>query len=180
MKTILVFVSTLDGKVTKWGDSYIKSWSSHRDQDYFNKIWNDSRLIIMGSNTFNAEPIKPNSNHLLVIMTRHPSKYKSYEVLGQLEFTNESPAALSKRFKMEGHEKMLMAGGAHLATSFLKEQLIDELWLTIEPKIFGIGGNFATEEKLDINLQLISCDKVNEQGTLFTKYTVINDIKNQN
>jgi dihydrofolate reductase len=177
MKTILVFVSTVDGKVTKWGASNIKSWSSHADQDYFKKIWNDSRLIILGSNTFDAEPIKPNSNHLLVVMAERPYKYKSYEVKGQLEFTDETPTDLVKRFEKEGHEHILMAGGAHLATSFLKEHLIDELWLTIEPKIFGMGLNFATDEKLDINLQLISCEKVNERGTLFTKYTVLKDVK---
>lgn len=176
MKIILVFVSTVDGKVTKWGDSYIKSWSSQSDQEYFKKIWNDSRVIIIGSNTFNAEPIKPSPNHLLIIMTRQPSKYKSYEVLGQLEFTDESPSALVKSLEKEGYEKILMAGGPHLATSFLKEQLIDELWLTIEPKIFGMGYNFAMDEKLDINLKLISCESVNQQGTLFTKYTVIKDV----
>ncbi len=60
-----------------------------------------------------------------------------------------------------------------IATSFLKEQLIDEVWLTIEPKIFGTGGNFATEVNLDINLHLIHCEKVNGQGTLIIKYAVL-------
>jgi dihydrofolate reductase len=68
---------------------------------------------------------------------------------------------------------MFVVGGAHIGTSFLKEQLIDELWLTIEPRIFGVGSNFAIEEKLDINLHLISCERINEQGTLITKYAVL-------
>ena len=175
MKTILVFVSTLDGKVTKWGDPYIKAWSSQSDQDYFKKTWNDTRLIIMGSNTYNADPIKPSSDHLIVVMTRYPSKYRKNQTLGQLEFTNDSPVTLVERLKKEGQEQILVVGGAHIATSFLKEQLIDELWLTIEPKIFGSGGSFVIEEKLDINLQLISCESVNKQGTLIAKYAVIKD-----
>lgn len=175
MKTVLIFVSTIDGKVTKWGDPHVKSWSSQEDQDYFKSIWDNNRLIIMGSNTFNVEPIKPTSNHLFVIMTRQPSKYKSYEVLGQLEFRNESPVHLAKRLENEGHEHMLVVGGAHIATSFLKERLVDELWLTIEPRIFGVGGNFAIEDKLDINLQLISSETVNKEGTLITKYKVMKD-----
>ena len=172
MKTILVFVSTLDGKVTKWGESNVHLWSSQEDQKYFKKIWNDSKLLIMGSNTFNADPIKPTADQLLVIMTREPSKYKKYEVFGQLVFSDETPAQLSLRFEKEGYEQMTVVGGAHIGTSFLKEQLIDELWLTIEPRILGAGSNFAIEEKLDINLHLISCERVNEQGTLITKYTV--------
>ena len=173
MKTILIFVSTLDGKVTKWGDSQVTLWSSQQDQDYFKRTWNESQLIIMGSNTFNANPRSPSPNQLLIIMTGRPGTYKHLEVRGQLEFTNESPLALSTRFKGKGYDRMLVVGGAHVAVSFLKDQLIDELWLTIEPRIFGQGGNFVTEEKLDISLRLIQSEKVNEKGTLINKYEVV-------
>jgi dihydrofolate reductase len=173
MKTILIFVSTLDGKVTKWGESHVSSWSSHQDQDYYKKVLNESRLIVMGSNTFNTDTFKPSADHQLIVMTGHPGKYKSLEVPGQIEFTNESPAELTTRFRNKSHPQMLVVGGPHVATSFLKEQLIDELWLTLEPKIFGTGGNFVTEVNLDINLHLIHYEKVNEQGTLITKYAVL-------
>ena len=173
MKTILIFVSTLDGKITKWGEPKVSSWSSHQDQDYYKKVLNESRLIVMGSNTFNADTFKPSADHQLIIMTGHPDKYKSLEITGQIEFTNESPVELIARFISKGHKQILVVGGPHIATSFLKEQLIDEVWLTIEPKIFGTGGNFATEVNLDINLHLIHCEKVNEQGTLITKYAVL-------
>ena len=173
MKTILIFVSTLDGKITKWGEPHVSSWSSHQDQDYYKKVLNESRLIVMGSNTFNADTFKPSANHQLIIMTRHRDKYKNLEISGQIEFTKESPNELTVRFNSNGHQQMLVVGGPHIATSFLKEQLIDELWLTFEPKIFGRGGNFVTEINLDINLHLIHCEKVNEQGTLITKYAVL-------
>ena len=175
MKKILVFVSTLDGKVTKWGDPNVKAWSSKNDQKYFKKLWSDARIIIMGSTTYNAESIKSSSNNLLVIMTRNPLQYKSIAALEQLEFTDKSPVQLVKRFEEEGHDQILIVGGPHVATSFLKEQLIDELWLTIEPRIFGMGGNFVIEEKLDVNLQLLSFEKVNDRGTLITKYAVIKE-----
>jgi dihydrofolate reductase len=173
MKTILIFVSTLDGKITKWGTSNVKLWTSHQDQDYYKNVLNKSRLVVMGSNTFNADTFKPIPNHLFIIMTRDPDKYKNLEVPGEIEFTNESPVELTARFKSKGYKQMVVVGGPHVATSFLKEQLIDELWLTFEPKIFGTGGNFATDENLDISLRLIHCEKVNEQGTLITKYAVL-------
>jgi dihydrofolate reductase len=177
MKTILIFISTLDGKVTKWGDPFVRNWSSKEDQHYFNRVWNDNRLVIIGSKTYNADPIKPSSNHLLVILTRNPKKYRINEIPGQIEFTDETPSRLVKRFEKEGQKQMMVAGGAHIATSFLKENLIDELWLTVEPIIFGIGGNFVINEKLDIHLQLVSCERLNTQGTLITKYAVIKDRK---
>lgn len=173
MKTILIFVSTLDGKITKWGNPHVKIWSSHQDQDYYRKIWDNSRLIVMGSKTFKAEPLHPSPDHHLIVMTRNPSSYENSTVPGQLEFTSETPAEIVERFKTERRKRMLVVGGPHIATLFLKAQLIDELWLTIEPKIFGTGGNFVTEHELDINLRLIQFEKVNEEGTLITKYEVI-------
>lgn len=173
MKTILILVSTLDGKITKWGDPMIRSWSSQDDQDYFDAIWNDTRVIIMGSGTYRPAPVKPDSKHLFLVLTRHPDKFKSFEVPGQLEFTNESPLQVIKRIEVGLEEKILIVGGAQIATAFLREQLIDELWLTFEPKIFGIGPGIVIAEKLDIRLNLISCDRVNELGTLMTKYKVL-------
>ena len=173
MKTILIFVSTLDGKVTRWGQPHVDSWSSHQDQDYYKKVWNESGLIVMGSGTYKTEAFNPPPGHLLVVMTKNPGKYKNAQVPGQIEFTNESPIELTTRFKSKGHLQLLVVGGPHVATSFLKEQLIDELWLTLEPKIFGVGSNFVIDTKLDIDLSLIHFEKVNDQGTLITKYTIL-------
>lgn len=173
MKKILVFVATLDGKITHWGDSHVRKWSSQADKDYFKKVWDDSPLTVMGSSTFDADPIKPTPEHHLIVMTRTPAKYKDHEVIGQLEFTDQSPAQLVAHYKKEGFKQMTVVGGAHVATSFLKENLIDEVWLTIEPKIFGTGGNFVITENLDIELKLLRVEKVNTRGTLITKYAVI-------
>jgi dihydrofolate reductase len=127
----------------------------------------------MGRATFNADTFSPSPGHQIVVMTSHPEKYKSFEIPGQMEFTSESPVELSSRFASKGQQQMMVVGGPHVATSFLQEQLIDELWLTIEPRIFAMGENFATDAKLDIYLRLIQSDKVNDQGTLITKYAVL-------
>ena len=173
MKVILVFVSSLDGKITKWGNSQVRAWTSKEDQKYYKQIWKDAQLIVMGSTSFLADDFPPSAQHLLLVMTRNPSKYKQYEVAEQIEFTKQSPEELVAKFQEKGMETMIVAGGSHVATSFFEKQLIDELWLTIEPKIFGTGGSFVIEKELDIDLKLISCEKVNEKGTMIAKYAVI-------
>lgn len=173
MKKILVFVSTLDGKVTRWDDPFVRKWSSKADQAYFSRLWEKSELIIMGSNTYNAAPIKPLPAHLVVVMTREPSKYAAKTMAGQMEFTDETPGELVARFERQGYKQMTVVGGPHVAASFLKEELIDELWLTLEPRIFGQGEGMVAEEKLNIRMELISCEKLNDEGTLLTKYAVV-------
>lgn len=173
MKVICVFVATLDGKITKWSDPHVRDWTSQEDQKYYKRIWNDFDLIVMGSNTYIAEKFAPSRKRLLLVMTRHPSKYKQYEAPGQIEFTDQSPEDVVMEYQQKGYKNMIMAGGPHLATFFFQKKLIDELWLTIEPKIFGTGGNLVIEEKLDVDLRLLNIEKVNEKGTLITKYAVL-------
>ena len=173
MKKVLVFVASLDGKITRWGETHVKRWSSEEDKQYYKKTVDDSSLTVMGSSTFDVESQKPTSTHHVIVMTRTPAKYKDREIIGRLEFTNQTPAQLVAHYEKEGLKQMVIVGGAHIATSFFKEKLIDELWLTIEPKIFGTGGSFVINENLDIELKLLSVEKVNERGTLITKYTVI-------
>ncbi|MFS8082119.1 MAG: dihydrofolate reductase family protein [Ginsengibacter sp.] len=91
----------------------------------------------------------------------------------QVKFNNNDPEELVEQFQKKGFNTMILSGGEHVATSFFDKQLIDELWLTIDPKILGTGGNFIIEQKLDIDLKMISCEKVNVQGTLIVKYAVI-------
>ncbi|HLO58823.1 MAG TPA: dihydrofolate reductase family protein [Bacteroidales bacterium] len=170
MKVILVFVQSLDGKITKWGYPIVRSWSSKEDQDYFSSLMKKSELTVVGSNTYNFDPFKPSPGHLLVVMTGHPELYRTIQ--GSIEFSNLSPTELVKEYSAR-YDQMLMVGGPHLATSFFTENLIDEIWLTIEPKIFGSGGNFVTDQNLDIRLQLKSLEKINNSGTLILKYSVL-------
>lgn len=173
MKTVLIFVATLDGKITRWNNPHVKKWSSQQDKDHFEQIWDSAPLIVLGSKTFDADPIKPSKTHLLMIMTSRPEQYQSYAVEGQIEFVSAPPQQIFQTCKQAGYPQMLIAGGAHIATSFLKEKLIDELWLTVEPKIFGQGSSFVIDDKLDIELKLLSSEKVNERGTLINKYAVV-------
>jgi dihydrofolate reductase len=176
MKKILIFVSSLDGKITKWGDPDIRKWSSKNDQDYFDSVWDSTRVILMGRKSYDSYPAIPSKKHIFIVLTREPEKFKDKEVPGQLEFTNADPISIVNRFANEGEELMLVLGGPHVATMFLNENLIDEIWLTIEPRIFGMGGSLVIDEKLDIRLKLLSCRQVNESGTLMTRYQVENPL----
>ncbi|HLM83763.1 MAG TPA: dihydrofolate reductase family protein, partial [Candidatus Bathyarchaeia archaeon] len=61
--------------------------------------------------------------------------------------------------------------GAYLNSQFLKKKLIDEIWLTIEPKIFGHGlGVFGGD--FDADLKLISFEKINSDSVV-VRYEVV-------
>lgn len=173
MKVILVFVSTLNGMITRGDDPEVRHWSSKSDQLHYSRVWKESRLVVMGSTTWNENIIRLSKGKLILVMTRTPGDYKNNAIPGQLEFTDLAPTELVEKFNRTGHDIMTVVGGPHVATSFLKEKLIDELWLTVEPRLFGRGYNLIAESDIDVRLRLTDIVKANEEGTLLTKYTVI-------
>jgi len=172
MKVVLVFVSTLNGRITKGDDPEVRNWSSKSDQEYYGRIWKDSRLIVMGSNTFRLNKIEASSGRLVVVLTHNPSAYENRKVEGKIVFSDRSPSELVSDYKNAGYELMTVVGGSQVATSFLRDGLVDELWLTIEPKIFGNGATLIADGPYEVDLTLKEFEKVNDKGTLITKYSV--------
>lgn len=86
---------------------------------------------------------------------------------------------LSQDFYEKGFRNVLVEGGPTLLGSFLKENLMDEIFLTIAPKIFGskkdvtltlVEGILFPPDQVK-KLELISVENIN--GELFLRYKVM-------
>lgn len=174
MKVTMIMVASVDGKTTWGNDPNVYIWSSPEDQEYFFSLIKKNNLIVMGRETYEASKpvIKLEKEKLRIVLTRNPSKYFKQTIKGQLEFSNESPEKLLKRLSMLNHKKLLLVGGGIINGLFLKQNLVDELYLTIEPRIFGNGKNIIEGQLLDKCLQLINIKKLNKAGTLLLKYKI--------
>lgn len=173
MKVIMVEVSSINGKMTHGLGENIYEWSSKEDRDYFFDLIDKNNLIVMGSGTYNAvKPvIKLSPDKLRVILTRNLGKYKKETIKNILEFSSETPRKLVARLGKK-YKKMLLVGGAQIVALFLKEGLIDEIYLTVEPVVFGSGKPLFAEGNFEANLILASIKKLNKKGTLLLKYVV--------
>jgi dihydrofolate reductase len=173
MKIVLAMVASIDGKTTKWNSSDLHSWTSKEDQDYFSKLIEQNNCIIMGRKTYEAAKnmMKHSSSKLRIVLTSDPKKYEIEQIPNQLEFTSEQPHELIKRLE-QNYSSTLLVGGAEINSLFLKENLVNELWLTIEPKVFGKGNSLIGEKEIDINMKLLSIEKLNGQGTLLLRYAI--------
>lgn len=174
MKVIMVAVSSINGKITRGLDPNIYSWTSKEDTKFFFSLIKKHSLIVMGSKTYETvrKVIKHEKDKLRIVLTREPKKYSEEAKKGMLEFTNENPSKLIKKMESRGYKKLLIVGGGTINTLFLKSKLVNEIYLTFEPKIFGSGKNLIGEENLDVTLKLISAKKLNRQGTTLLKYRV--------
>lgn len=173
MKIILAMVMSLDGHTTKW-DLPDQSWASPEDKTHLMNLISENNLILMGGNTYSIakKHIKPSQGKLRVVLTHDPKKYAADETPEQLEFTNEPIEKLIERLEGMGFEQMLLLSGENLNKEFFEKKLINEIVLTVEPKIFGSGRGILADGKTELNLKLKEMDKLNDNGTLLLTYEV--------
>ncbi|MFH0930057.1 MAG: dihydrofolate reductase family protein [Candidatus Moraniibacteriota bacterium] len=165
MKIILMMAMTADGKIAKTSDHF-PDWTSREDKKMFMDVTKKHGALLMGEKTFKTFP-KPLPGRLNVVFTleKDPPEQENVKwVSGEVE-------KVLAELERGGYESAILGGGAYLNSQFLKKKLIDELWLTIEPKIFGDGlGIFSGD--FDQNLKLISVEKINE-NSFVVKYEVL-------
>lgn len=172
MKIVLAMVTSVNGYSTRDHD-HPDAWASKEDQEYFLKNLKKFPVIVMGKNTYLAakKNIIPTQSNLRIVLVSNISSFKNNTVTDALEFSDEDPLTLVKRLKNDGYKSMLLLGGASINSSFLKEKLIDELWLTLEPLIFTKGKGLVNNLNKNVNLKLKDYKLLNPKGTLLLKYS---------
>ena len=135
MKVILIMVQSINGKVRLINDKN-QVWSSQEDKKHFSKITKEIGVVIMGRKTF-EEIGRPLKNRKNIVLTGEPEKYQKLEKTyqGSLFFTDEKPESLLNRLEKEGYQTVALIGGPTINALFLEKNLIDEIYLTIEPVI---------------------------------------------
>ncbi len=169
MKTIIIMAESLDGVIAHDKD-HTANWTSKEDKQFFVAETKKGGAIVFGRNTFATFGDRPLPNRLNYVMTMNPDD-KKLEKPGLLEFVvNTSPAEVLKNLKKRGFRRVFIGGGSMINSLFFDQKLIDELWITVEPKIFGFGMRILSDTKRDVNLHLKSAKKVNQ--TVLLKYGV--------
>lgn len=168
----LVLVSSLNGRLTNADEpSYL--WASAEDQVWFEDFKQRHQAIVMGSQTYLSARQQINLSPLLlrVVMSSEPKRYEAEQVLGQLEFSQLSPALVLEMLQQRGFDSIMVAGGGQLAAAFLRAGLITDLYLTLEPLYVAGGVSWADElEKYSLALQLVTVTRLNDRGTLLLHY----------
>ncbi len=159
---------TADGKIAKSAD-HPANWTSKADKKIFVEETKKAGVIVMGQATYDTIG-KPLPGRLNVVMTRQPDTSKN--IPGVLEFTAKQPKELLADLVSRGFSVVILGGGATINGLFLKENLIDEIWLTIEPKIFGSGLPLFQGAEMDLNLELVEVRNL-DKNVIQVRYRVI-------
>lgn len=170
MKTILIAATTLNNKIAKHAGHNV-DWTSKKDKEFFRSEVKKAGAAIFGSTTYETMG-KTMPGVLNVIMTRDPSKYASKVKSGSVEFTSASAQEILAQLAGKGYNQVVLGGGSLIYSLFLEQGLVNEIYLTIAPKIFGSGVNLFKEMKIDeLDLELLEVSKLGT-GEILLKYKV--------
>jgi len=144
MRVVLIAAQSLDGRITRQ-DQPGSDFVSPEDRRWFTSCLRGFDGLVMGRATYDHARASIRAGLLRrparrrLVLTRQPQAYVADEVHGQLEFTAEAPAEVLARLQATGCRTCAVLGGGEINGLFLSAGLVQEIWVTIEPRIFGAG-----------------------------------------
>ncbi len=161
MKVFIIAAITADGFIGK-DSTHSADWTSKEDKQLFVRLTKEAGVMAMGSTTFRTIG-RALPDRKTIIYTSKPSDFADID--GDVETTNESPAELIKRLAKTGFASLAVCGGGQIYSLFLESGLVDELYLTVEPVIFGKGVPLFSKPS-SVTLELLEQSMLNEQTVL--------------
>jgi dihydrofolate reductase len=164
MTCFIIAALTADGYIGR-NAAHAALWTGKADKRRFIALTKKAGVVVMGQNTWHTLGGKPLKDRHHVIYSPTPLDPLPTGV----EVTTKSPQELLRDLEARGFTEVAICGGSQIYTMFMQSALVDRLYLTIEPVIFGDGVRLFKAE-MDYTLELVSC--VNEEGALLLEYKV--------
>jgi dihydrofolate reductase len=157
MKVILYMAISVDGKIAKSDDD--TSWISEEEWNSYSSAVNKAGCLIVGRRTYHILTNQPEfsdiENVKLIVVSKNDVETKSSSHL----VTHSPKEALDA---LKDFEEVIVAGGGMLNASFIAEDLIDEIYLDIEPIALGEGIPLFREHKFEKKLKLLGMKKLSD------------------
>lgn len=158
MHISIITLQSIDGFLARSKNDDL-SWGSRADKDFFISKTKAVGTMIMGSTTFEAMKGTKGfafKDRNIIVMTSRPEAYSDYrnEFAKKIEFISGIPKDIVKHLEKLGINDAVVIGGGKIIQQFLSSDLVDELFITIAPVIFGKGISACDGEIKNLKLTL--------------------------
>ncbi len=159
----MIAVMSVDGFIARSSQERI-NWSSPEDRQFFADQSQRAGVVVMGANTIRA------IGHALPGRRTIVYSRRDFDMEG-VETTQEEPKVLLARLEREGHTEVAIGGGSQIFTMFLQAGVMNEIYLSVDPSLFG-GGARLLGELPPTRLELLETSMLGQQ-TVLLHYRVL-------
>ena len=168
MKVILYMAMSLNGMIAKSDDD--TSWISKEEWDGYSLAVRTAGNLIVGHRTYNILTKQPEFSEFkdvkLVVVAQ-----EDFQTLAENHLVAHSPKEALRL--LSNFEQVVVAGGGALNASFLEENLVDEIFIDIEPIILGQGIPLFRDKGFERNLKLVGQKKISD-NEIQLHYEILN------
>ncbi len=162
MNTFIIAAMSVNGMIAQAPGQVSLDWTSKEDLAFFVSKTKEARAMVMGRKTFETIG-KPLKGRLIKVMTRDVSGRE--DIPDQVEWTRDEPAAIVRQLEGRGYDQVAIVGGGEVYRLFLESGLVTDLYLTVEPVLFGNGTPFVQGfDRIDATLE--SVERLGDQSVL--------------
>jgi dihydrofolate reductase len=161
MHTFIIAAISADGYIAK-DEHHPAFWTSKEDKKRFVELTKRAGVVVMGSSTFKTLP-RPLKERVNIVYSRS-------QTFEGAEVTQKNPVELLAELESRGFKEVAICGGSYIYSMFMKSNMVNMLYLTVEPIIFGAGVRLFNEE-MHFQLTLVSSVQT-ENGALLLEYKV--------
>ena len=162
----IYLVMSLDGIVAVNESQDISAYSSREDRLFFLDSLKRYDSMLMGKSCY-VKDAPPGIRR--IILTHNPPAAHS----PQDYYLSGHPRDIYRKMASMGCKKTALIGGPGTCFEFLKEGLVDGLYLSVEPVTLGQGLRLFTSQSLLTHWTLKDIKKLNEEGTLVLHYQAV-------
>jgi dihydrofolate reductase len=167
MNVFLIAAITIDGFIGR-DANHAATWTSTADKQLFVELTKRAGVMVMGRKTYDTIGRALPERHTIVY-----SRQK-LDLTERVTQTDVAPDALVEQLEKQGYSEVAICGGQAIYSLFLAAGLIDELYLTIEPQLFGQGISLF-DKSMDVTLELLDSREL-APSVMLCHYKVIRKI----
>ena len=162
---IAFVAASVDGRISL-SSNHPPDWTSKEDWEFFQKSLSRIDAVVVGRTTYESVAERLRKRNTFVLSSRP----KTITRRGTVTFVNPAKVHLPKL--LERYKSVAVLGGGAVYQFMLEKKLLDEIFVTVEPLIFGHGKEMFVGGTRITRVHLLSAKRLNRTGTLLLHYQI--------
>jgi dihydrofolate reductase len=159
MNISVYLASSINGMISNKAN--VPNWLSQEFEQGFLAICQRLKAVVMGKTTYQilSPDYLPLKGEGTLIVLTHDTAAKPSQA--NVVFTDKTPQEIVRMLEARGHHEAVIIGGTQTVSEFVKSGLVDELYLVMEPVLFGAGLPLLRDVDAEYKMTLLDVQKLN-------------------